>query len=64
MYSSNEEISTPSQMKTIGTLVKESADYIIVENEETLNIHTNKKHPEAQPKYFSIPKGLILKMEY
>jgi len=53
----------PTVMITKGILYEEREDNIIVSKSETMNTRNNKKHPEKNPNFYFIPKGLVQKIE-
>lgn len=48
-----------SNMETVGFVEKNEIDYLIIKDPETINLLTNKKHPEQNPTFYFIPKGMI-----
>ncbi|MCK6463007.1 MAG: hypothetical protein L6Q29_04315 [Candidatus Pacebacteria bacterium] len=53
-----------SKMETVGFLEKESEEFLIISKPETHKISTGKKHPEKQPYFYFIPKGMVEKIEH
>lgn len=49
----------PTPMLTEGVLIKETDEYIIVDNPETLNLMNSTNHPQVKPKRCYIPKAMI-----
>lgn len=48
-----------SRMETVGFIEKDETDYLVIKNPKTINFLTNKKHPEQDPTFYFIPKGMI-----
>lgn len=48
-----------SHMETVGFVEKDDKDYLIIKNPKTINLSTNKKHPEQDPTFYFIPKRMI-----
>lgn len=53
-----------SPMETIGLIERDEEDYLIVKNPKTTNLLTNKKHPERDPYFYFIPKGMIERVDF
>lgn len=49
----------PVMMITKGFIEKQDEEKIIISKPVTINMRTNKKHPEKKPTFYFIPKGLI-----
>ena len=62
-YYSEEDVLEPTEMYTEGVLLKETKDYVLLQDPETINFNTVKNHPEKKPSLYAIPKGLIKKIE-
>lgn len=52
-----------SPMETTGILTRDYEDYVIVENPITINKETKKRHPEKDPTFYMIPRGMIISVE-
>lgn len=52
-----------SIIETTGMLVKENDDYVIIEKPVTINTRTGQNYPDKQPAFYSIPRGMIEKIE-
>ncbi|MEI6296347.1 MAG: hypothetical protein WCO84_01705 [bacterium] len=52
-----------TKMETNGVLVQDSEEGIIIKDPKTINIETNKKHPQKDPTFYFIPKGMIVNMD-
>ncbi len=63
MYHPDTKIKLPSQMKTEGTILKETDGYFIVFDQKTIKVSSGDEYPQKKPKYFFIPKSLIYKIE-
>lgn len=63
MFSPKNKYIELSIMETVGFFENEYDDYLLVKNIETKNIKTGKKHPEQDPSFYLIPKGMIEKIE-
>ncbi len=53
-----------SKMETVGLIEEENALGVIVRDPKTINLATKKQHPEKQPTFYFIPKGMIKLIEY
>jgi hypothetical protein len=51
-----------SQMQTTGVLEVENKNFYIIRDPKTINTKTKKKHPEQQPTFYFIPKGMVVKV--
>lgn len=54
------EVSQPATMITEGTLIKDYGDCLLVRNVKTKNKETEEPHPKKQPRFYCIPKELIV----
>ena len=64
LYHPDTQNKIPSTMRTTGTLVSEEGEYIIIEDQSTIKISDGCEYPSGRkPKYFTIPKGFIQKIE-
>jgi len=53
-----------SKMTTWGNLYKEEKEYIIVSSPVTINIISKERHPRnINPKYYYIPKGMVISIK-
>lgn len=50
----------PTCMVTTGELVSEREKGLVIKNPKTIKKATKEKHPEKDPKFYYIPKSLIL----
>jgi hypothetical protein len=57
-------INNLTQMMTEGALVKETDEYVLVKNPETLNLDKVINHPEKKPLFYYIPKLFITEISY
>lgn len=57
----NIELST---METVGILEIEYDDYFLIKDPVTINLKTRQKHPEKNPTFYLIPRGMIHNVEY
>ena len=58
-YGSDTKNLVPTTMITEGYLVEEDKEKIIVSKPVTINKRTNKNHPEKNPNFYFIPRGLV-----
>lgn len=54
----------PSVMETTGILEQNWENYVLIAGQNTINKRTGNKHPEQNPTFYLIPKGMIDSMEY
>lgn len=52
-----------SEMETTGVLYQESDEGFLIKNPVTFNKTKNRKHPEKDPSFFFIPRGMVLLCE-
>lgn len=63
IYSPKQKTIGISLMETVGIMEKEYDDYILIRSPKTISIRTQQKHPEKEPEFYLIPKGMIKSIE-
>jgi len=53
-----------SKMETRGFIEEENTFGLIIRNPKTVNLSTKKQHPESEPTFYFIPKGMLELVEY
>jgi hypothetical protein len=53
-----------SNMETIGFFETEHDDYFLIKDPITINMKTGKNHPEKNPTFYLIPKGMVNDVQY
>jgi len=53
-----------SNFETIGLLVNENDNCVLIKKPVTINTKTGKNYPDKQPNFFLIPKVLILEKHF
>ena len=62
-YSDNERCE-PTQAYTEGALVRSRANYVLIQNPETIVLNPLRNHPQKRPNFYYIPRALIVTMEF
>ncbi len=63
LFSPSKKYINVSIMETVGYLEIENNEFIIVSNPITVNKTSQKKHPDTNPTFYLIPKGMIVNIE-
>lgn len=50
-------------LETIGILEKEDEDFVVIRSPKTIRRADNTSHPDKQPTFYFIPRGMIEKIE-
>lgn len=64
IFSPQSSVVDISVMETVGFLEKETKNHYIIQKPVTINISKNLKHPEKDPSFYLIPKGMVEKIEF
>ncbi|HQT82990.1 MAG TPA: hypothetical protein PLW99_02480 [Candidatus Paceibacterota bacterium] len=63
LYGPKNKVDRLTAMETIGILEKEDGDFIIIRSPKNIRRADNTFHPEKNPMFYFIPRGMIEKIE-
>lgn len=63
LYSPKNRVTELTPMETTGILEREEEHFIIIRNPKTVRRTDGTSHPDKQPTFYFIPRGMIEKIE-
>jgi hypothetical protein len=63
LYGPKNKVTQLTQMETIGILEKEDRDFLIIRSPKNIRRVDGTSHPDTQPTFYLIPRGMIEKIE-
>lgn len=63
LYGPKKMVEKLTPLETIGILEKEDEDFLIIKSPKTIRRTDDTSHPEKQPTFYFIPRGMIEKIE-